>query len=66
MRGIMSNTVKEYNDKKLGIYSLTLIALLISILILFFYNEGWKDWVVVLSAIVGAIGGVITGERVNR
>lgn len=62
----MSNTVKEYNDKKLGIYSLTLIALLISILILFFYNEGWKDWVVVLSAIVGAIGGVITGERVNR
>lgn len=62
----MSNTVKEYNDKKLGIYSLTLIALLISILILFFYNEGWKDWVVVLSAIVGAIGGVISGERVNR
>jgi len=62
----MSNTVKECNDKKLGIYSLTLIALLISISILFFYNEGWKDWIVVLSAIVGAIGGVISGEKVNR
>ena len=51
------------DDKKLAIYCLTIIAIIISTLIIIFNTSNWSNWLTVLSAIIGAIGGIAMGDK---